>query len=491
MLPGFVKGEFHKLKKFRRLLSFAAFSFILAGLAFSACGYYLIFEGDSLTAGVNPGRTYAYYLEEKMNVTHNYYPYSWRKPFYGAQIACEYNIPYLYEDGREGNDYALLGNGSLAFRNDAYGGDSVHFDAREDRNMINQVGHYLPMLEGYSGGYVHGKWNSSTESYEGDEYIENDGKPAYFFLLGGTNDLMRSSFDAQTVMEDIRAISEYALSNGVPVVLMTVPPRWDYRERVAALNELIREYTTEDSHVILVDMFSILYSDDDDGWKDEYYKDGVHPNAAGYEAIANAIWEEVFYSTSPLDPPADTGSIFGCAIDANTRKLLGGMFVDLVNLASGNRYYGYTRHNGNYEVTGLPTGEYLVYVSTDGTSYVPEYYKNAYNPEDATPVIVTTGNTTPEINFELAEEKNTDGSSSGGGGGGCFIATAVYGTETAEEVVLLKKFRDEHLMKNLPGRAFVKFYYRYSPAFADYLRRHNKAKTVVRAALNLLVRILR
>lgn len=51
----------------------------------------------------------------------------------------------------------------------------------------------------------------------------------------------------------------------------------------------------------------------------------------------------------------------------------------------------------------------------------------------------------------------------------CFIASAVYG-EDSWEVRVLRRFRDEALLKSPFGRAFVEFYYRYSPGVADYLK---------------------
>jgi hypothetical protein len=77
------------------------------------------------------------------------------------------------------------------------------------------------------------------------------------------------------------------------------------------------------------------------------------------------------------------------------------------------------------------------------------------------------------------------------GGGGCFIATAAYGSDMAPEVELLRAFRDRHLMTNAPGRAFVAFYYRYSPALAEAIRPHDGVRAVVRAALWPLVGALK
>lgn len=75
------------------------------------------------------------------------------------------------------------------------------------------------------------------------------------------------------------------------------------------------------------------------------------------------------------------------------------------------------------------------------------------------------------------------GGSSGGGGGGCFIATAAYGSSMAEDVVTLRCFRDDQLMKSRAGREFVRLYYLYSPIVADYIRERDSMRAAARLGL--------
>ena len=70
-----------------------------------------------------------------------------------------------------------------------------------------------------------------------------------------------------------------------------------------------------------------------------------------------------------------------------------------------------------------------------------------------------------------------------GAGSLCFIATAAYGTPMAEEIEILRDFRDEYLLTSPVGQALVEFYYRVSPPIADFITEHPSLKPIVRAGL--------
>lgn len=67
--------------------------------------------------------------------------------------------------------------------------------------------------------------------------------------------------------------------------------------------------------------------------------------------------------------------------------------------------------------------------------------------------------------------------------GQCFIAPAAYGSRMAEEVSILKSFRDTILLKNAFGRALVKTYYRFSPPIAHYISKKNWLRGCIRVGL--------
>ena len=68
-------------------------------------------------------------------------------------------------------------------------------------------------------------------------------------------------------------------------------------------------------------------------------------------------------------------------------------------------------------------------------------------------------------------------------GGGCFIATAAYGTAMAEEIQILREFRDQYLLPSAVGEALVYFYYKVSPPIAKFIDEHPGLKPIVRTGL--------
>lgn len=73
----------------------------------------------------------------------------------------------------------------------------------------------------------------------------------------------------------------------------------------------------------------------------------------------------------------------------------------------------------------------------------------------------------------------------------CFIATAAYGSPMAQDVKLLRAFRDQYLLTNVPGRKFVEFYYTVSPPVADHIRNNETLRSVIRTGLRPLVELSR
>ena len=56
---------------------------------------------------------------------------------------------------------------------------------------------------------------------------------------------------------------------------------------------------------------------------------------------------------------------------------------------------------------------------------------------------------------------------------GCFIATATLGKHNHPVVIQLQDFRDEYLLKYGFGKSIINIYYKYSPFWADIIKRHN------------------
>ena len=65
----------------------------------------------------------------------------------------------------------------------------------------------------------------------------------------------------------------------------------------------------------------------------------------------------------------------------------------------------------------------------------------------------------------------------------CFIATAAYGTSTAEQLDVLREFRDVVLLESTAGSQFVALYYQLSPPVAEFIAGNELLRSLVRELL--------
>ena len=84
---------------------------------------------------------------------------------------------------------------------------------------------------------------------------------------------------------------------------------------------------------------------------------------------------------------------------------------------------------------------------------------------------------------EVCNTKNPINKSIAVDSGKCFIATAVYESDEAPEVIILRKFRDDILNLSKLGQYFIKFYYFFSPPIAKFLSKKSKLKVIVRGKI--------
>jgi uncharacterized repeat protein (TIGR01451 family) len=83
----------------------------------------------------------------------------------------------------------------------------------------------------------------------------------------------------------------------------------------------------------------------------------------------------------------------------------------------------------------------------------------------------------------LPDFADCDGDSSGG----CFISNSTSGSSLERHLVTLRRFRDEHLRGNAPGRALIQLYERHSPALAKMIAGDERLRIAARALVAPLV----
>ncbi len=133
------------------------------------------------------------------------------------------------------------------------------------------------------------------------------------------------------------------------------------------------------------------------------------------------------------------------------------------------------------EALQLPTGGNagdLIEVEFGGLAYETEYWIGIRALDDcnaASPIAVAQY-TTPPVEFTTVSP--------------CFVATAAYGTPMADEISVLRRFRDRHLRSNPVGEALVDTYYEVGPSMAAWVSESETRREAVRTMLQPIVWLL-
>ncbi len=186
------------------------------------------------------------------------------------------------------------------------------------------------------------------------------------------------------------------------------------------------------------------------------------PGATGYK---------IYFSTSPFTSaslPATSVAVNG---GNTTSYTLSGLtneqtyYIAVSAVAQTTYFIAVTAFNN-------PGGPFEPGIDNE-SAYSPEVSQNIGTPQESG--ISNVVNDFPEAVIPYPNLPNTHQ--------GCFIATAAFGHYSDSELLALRKFRDQYLLTNGPGRAFVRWYYTYGPAAAAWLNAHPGYKPLVRTAL--------
>ena len=168
--------------------------------------------------------------------------------------------------------------------------------------------------------------------------------------------------------------------------------------------------------------------------------------------------------------------------DPNTEPDVAGYKIYYKTESSGPPYNGTGLTEGKSPIDVENQTEFTLHGLTEDVTYF--FVATAYDTEGlesdySEELIYETGNNPPPNNPPPVVEAFS--------GGGCFIATAAYGSRMANEVVMLRNFRDNVLLQTSGGRSLVKLYYKISPPIAHYIRNNKILKALTRFALMPLI----
>ena len=215
----------------------------------------------------------------------------------------------------------------------------------------------------------------------------------YMLLMEGTNDIIFLEISTDTAAFNLEQMASRCLFAGMTPLVATIIPRNDwhwyysiYQNRIFDLNSKIRQFSNP-LNFPLVDQFNAFYDypASQGGWQSLLLDDGVHPNAKGYQVMAETWFEglknqkDTLTVTSPNGGESweatsvhtitwtTQGSVGNVKIEYSTNG--GTSYTDIVASASNSGTYSWT-------VPNTPSSNCLVRIS-EASSGMPSDVSNA------------------------------------------------------------------------------------------------------------------
>jgi len=215
----------------------------------------------------------------------------------------------------------------------------------------------------------------------------------YMLLMEGTNDIIFLEISTDTAAFNLEQMASRCLFAGMTPLVATIIPRNDwhwyysiYQNRIFDLNSKIRQFSNL-LNFPLVDQFNAFYDypASQGGWQSLLLDDGVHPNAKGYQVMAETWFEglknqkdtltvtspnggESWEATSVHNVTWTTqGTVGNVKIEYSTNG--GTSYTDIVASAPNNGTYSWT-------VPNTPNSNCLVRIS-EASSGTPSDVSNA------------------------------------------------------------------------------------------------------------------
>ena len=118
-------------------------------------------------------------------------------------------------------------------------------------------------------------------------------EPKAVFLRAGGNDI-HAGEPVERVFQDYKDFVSKVRSKlpDVPIVFIgqsPAPSRWDDRDKVKQLNELVQKYTNETPGLKYIETYDLTITPDGQPREDLFIKDRLHPNDDGYKLMAERV----------------------------------------------------------------------------------------------------------------------------------------------------------------------------------------------------------